>query len=38
MQLNHPRLIIDWLPPWLKTRFAPFARPPTRLLIPCTYF
>jgi hypothetical protein len=22
LQLNQPRLIIDWLPPWLKTRFA----------------
>ena len=22
LQLNHARLIIDWLPPWLKTRFA----------------
>lgn len=22
IQLNQPRLIIDWLPPWLKTRFA----------------
>src|SRR5712672_2458621 len=20
-QLNHPRLIIDWLPPWLHSRF-----------------
>jgi len=22
IQLNQPRLIIDWLPPWLKKRFA----------------
>lgn len=22
VRLNHPRLIIDWLPPWLNRRFA----------------